>query len=252
MKLAAGFGLTPERIVRWFESKELRVTWSWREMSGEEHKAAFTIAKMMDMELLETVQEKVARAIEDGWSLEQFQRELYPILAQAGWWGEQVITDPNTGLATTVQTGSTARLETIFRTNMQTAYSQGHWEAIQRQKDIAPWLLYDAVDDARTRPEHAALDGFVAQADDPVWNTIAPPSGFNCRCGLLQLDDEELADLGYQPATSAEGITVDEGWDFNPGAARADNLVEVYNDKLTEHPAAPSHSELMEQAGDGP
>ena len=43
------------------------------------------------------------------------------------------------------------RLQNIFRTNLQSAYAVGQWQSIEDNKETAPFLMYDAVEDHRTR-----------------------------------------------------------------------------------------------------
>lgn len=80
------------------------------------------------------------------------------------------------------------------RTEYTTAVGQANmaskWAEIERQKDILPSLRYDAVLDPNTSEICAPLDGIVAPVDDPIWDKVAPLNHFNCRCVLLQTDEE--------------------------------------------------------------
>jgi SPP1 gp7 family putative phage head morphogenesis protein len=61
------------------------------------------------------------------------------------------------------------------------------WKGFESQKDDYD-LVYDAVNDKRTRPEHAAIDGVVEPVDSPFWDTHYPPNGWNCRCTVTQVE----------------------------------------------------------------
>lgn len=61
------------------------------------------------------------------------------------------------------------------------------WKGFESQKDDYD-LVYDAVNDKRTRPEHAAIDGVVEPVDSDFWNTHYPPNGWNCRCTVYQVE----------------------------------------------------------------
>jgi len=157
--------------------------------------------------------------------------------------------DPLTGELKRVTTGTPNRLATIFRTNMQASYAVGAWEQIEAQAEDAPYLMYDAVDDFRTRPAHRAWDNKVLRWDDKWWRTHYPPNGFNCRCSVIQLDDNDLEDMGLSvdkaprnrfedwrnPRTGqTERIPegVDPGFDHNPGQRRMEELRKLQGEKI--------------------
>lgn len=170
-----------------------------------------------------------------GKPFKQWASEISPMLESKGWLGSQ--------------TRPAWRLENIFRTNMQSAYAAGQWEQIQAQAEIAPFLMYDAVDDFRTREEHAARDGTI----QPVtWIGLKrgwyPPCGWSCRCGVIQLSQDDLDDMDlkvsptprlstYEWKNPRTGKTVrvlmgnDPGFDFNPGLSRAQELKNLANEK---------------------
>lgn len=113
------------------------------------------------------------------------------------------------------------RLETIFRNAIQSAYGAGHWRRFEETKDDQPYLMYDAVNDSRTRPSHRALDGIIRPVDDPFWLTHSPPLGHNCRCTLIQLDAEQAEarsrnGRGLNQPETPEMRPDDEGWGRKP------------------------------------
>src|SRR6266576_1437022 len=85
---------------------------------------------------------------------------------------------------------SPARLDLIFRAHVQTAYMAGHWRAFEDNSAERPYLMYSAINDHRTRPAHAAMSGYVAVIDDPIWKQWTPPCGYNCRCSLISLTSD--------------------------------------------------------------
>lgn len=237
--LGVDFNMTPETAFSWFKTKGLNPTWSYKDLAAEEHDAAFTVAKMLDTDMLADVKGAVDQAIENGDTLAEFKKRLEPMLKAKGWWGKDAAGN---------RLGSAWRLETIFRTNIQQAYSVGHWEKIAQQGDKAPWLMYDAVDDNRTRPWHAALDNTIRRFDDPFWRRNYPPNGYNCRCSAIQLSDDELQQYGLSETPIPEIPTkkvkdpftgkvkripasLDYGFDRNPGIARLDYLKRIKAEK---------------------
>ena len=191
---------------------------------------------------------QLALHIADGGTLQSFKQILIPILQAKGWWGKKDVVDDKTGLVNEVQLGSAYRLTTIFRTNLQSSYAAGHWESITEQAEESPYLMYDAVDDHRTRSSHAANDGKVFAVDNSFWNSHYPPNGFNCRCGVIQMDADDLKAYGLSisntttpkmrpwtnPSTGniemlPEGV--DGGFKHNVGKEHHQKLKELLNDK---------------------
>lgn len=115
------------------------------------------------------------------------------------------------------------RLETIFRTNVQAAYSRGRAEQQSRGIRRRPFFMYDAVNDSRTRPAHMAMDGFIARYDDPIWRRWRPPAGYNCRCTVIALTEQQAIDRGYgkQRRPDAEP---DPGFDYDRSVSPDEGL----------------------------
>lgn len=188
----------PEEAIRHFRAKGYRIAFSWLDTDAATHLRAFTVAKAYPLEILTDIRQAVDAAIADGESFSRFRNRLQDTLVKKGWWGQQIVRDPLTGKDRLVQLGSVRRLKTIFNTNIRTAYARGRWERIDRLKDEMPYLRYVSVQDASTRPEHAAWHGTVLPVDDPWWNTHYPPNGWGCRCTVMQLDDDDLQRYGYR------------------------------------------------------
>lgn len=203
--LAALFGREPEDAVAYLESKGIRLTWSWGEMLDEAHARAVTVAKAMRMDIVQDIRRGLLDAIKNGKTLRQFSDELTPALQKQGWWGKQVIVD-GAGNAEMVQLGSPRRLKTIYQTNLQSAYAAGRAQA-QMAADGFPYLQYVAINDASTRPSHAALHGQVFRKDDPIWHSITPPNGYNCRCRTRALSEGQARREGFS-VQSSEGRIV--------------------------------------------
>lgn len=88
-----------------------------------------------------------------------------------------------------------AYADTVYRTNVATAYSDGMFEfaADPEVRDAVAGFIFSATNDSNTRPNHAAADGLRARADDPIWLSLRPPLGFQCRCRLVVLTRAEAA-----------------------------------------------------------
>jgi SPP1 gp7 family putative phage head morphogenesis protein len=194
------FDVKPAQAISYFAAKGLKPTFSYLDMQGSAHDHAFTVAKMMDVDMLGQMRASLDAAMANGTPFKEWADGIIPTLQAGGWWGRKEVVDPLTKQVVVAQLGSPWRLETIFRTNMQAAYAAGAWQEIQAQKEIAPFLMYDAIDDDRTRPMHAAWDKRTLAVDHPWWSTHYPPNGFNCRCGVIQLSKDELDAMGITPS----------------------------------------------------
>ena len=199
MPEAEFLNVPPLEAIRLFRAKGYRPGFDWRDTDALLHLRYFTVAKAMDLDVLEDIRAAVDRSIADGITLETFSKELEPLLQRRGWWGRRRMTDPLTGESRIVQLGSPRRLRTIYDTNLRMAYARGRWERIERVARTAPWLRYVAVLDGKTRPEHLAWHGTVLPWDHPFWATHYPPNGWYCRCGVVQLSEAELEEFGYAP-----------------------------------------------------
>lgn len=242
--LKYAIGLPPEKAIEYFKSKGYTFSWDWHDTWQEAHAKAFTVAKVMRMDILMDIRDMIKKALDEGITFQQFKKELEPRLKAKGWWGKVMVGDEEG--ARQVQLGSPWRLKTIYRTNMQTAYMAGRYQEQMENVDNRPYWQYVAVLDSRTRPAHRALHGKVFRYDDPFWQTHYPPLGFNCRCRVRALSQKDI-DGAKLPVDSAEGritwqdalvskktgevqkvvvyhdpltgekIPTDVGWSYNPG-----------------------------------
>ena len=198
--LASLFRLRPDRAADYLLAKGLKLTGPYWELDGPAHSRLFTVANLAKLDVLQDIKDALQQAIDRGETEQWFQTNLEDVLRAKGWWGKGVVVDPDTLEARVIQQGSLRRLQTIYRTNLQSAYMAGRLRQAQEQADRAPWAQYLAIRDAKTRPGHAALHGQVFRLDSPAWAVIAPPNGYNCRCRARYLSDRELAARGLKPA----------------------------------------------------
>lgn len=190
--------LQPREALAFFRAKGLAQSYDFRDVERDEHARAFTVAKAMSRDVLTDIRDAVDAAIEDGTTLETFKTRLRPLLQARGWWGRQEMADPATGETKRVQLGSPRRLETIFETNLRTAYQAGRWERIQATKAALPFLQYHHTPQRDPRPEHEAWGAqpVILPVDDAWWHVHYPPNGWRCRCWISQLSASTLARRG--------------------------------------------------------
>jgi hypothetical protein len=236
--------LIPAEAVAFFRQKGYAVAFDHRDVAAEEHQAAFTVAKAMQMDLLEAIRGQVDDALVNGTTLATFIKDLKPGLQKAGWWGVQPATDPKTGEVKDVQLGSPRRLKTIYDTNLRTAHAEGQWQRIQDTKDALPYLMYDHTPSAHERKEHAAWDGLVLPVDDPWVAAHFPVKAWGCKCRMVSVTARMAARQGRTIGTAPDTPTytytnkrtgevsqvpagVDPEFNYPPGGRRAsltDNL----------------------------
>lgn len=242
--------LPMEDAIRYWMDKYLLSPGRYAQLSDEAKVRAFAVSGIAKGEELETVFNALQRALKEGTTFEDFKRDAAAVFERRGWTGK-----------------AAWRVETIFRTNIQTAYSVGRYKEMMAVVKDRPYWQYSAVNDSRTRPTHAALNGKVFPADHPFWNTWYPPNGFNCRCGVVSLsqDDVDTEKLPVEtedptggliePVDSVTGnkmparpLMPDQGFDHNPGKAAWETDTLAY-DRSTEWSEALQEIFLADMAG---
>lgn len=225
----------PVEAIGHFRRKGLHVGFDWRDTDASQHLKSFTVAKMMDLDILKDVRTAVQDALEKGTTFEKFMDDLEPLLRRKGWWVKQEVTDPRTGERVLAQLGSPQRLRTIFDVNLRTAYAHGQWQKIERLAEERPYLMYVGILDGRIRPLHRSWHGTILRWDHPWWQTHYPPNGWRCRCAVRQLSEDALERYGLQVSSRApdDGMRewvnrrtrevetvpngIDPGWSHNVG-----------------------------------
>ena len=129
---------------------------------------AFAAARSLTENLTRQVQAAVERLISGGLPPATTEREIYDMGKRDSYkW-------------------TRSYSQVVYRTNISTAYTEARFEQAKDPavREVIGALRFVAQDDERTRANHAAADGTIAIADDPVWNRIRPPLGYQCRCGV--------------------------------------------------------------------
>ena len=188
----------------------------YRALQEEYRVRAFTVAKLAQLDQIVAVKKSIRRALKTGESFEEWQQKSADIFIRAGWKGD-----------------TRYRLDTIFRTNIQTAYNAGRWKQAEAGKKDRPYAMYDAVNDGRARLTHLAQDGKVYPLDSAFWRVWWPPNGFRCRCSAITMTEAEAKAEGLEIRDRASGPNPkeedgkplevgkigppDEGFGANPG-----------------------------------
>lgn len=242
-EFAQAFKLTPAEAVAYLLARNLLTeTYDWYALWQDEHAVQFTVSRLAQHDLLQTIRDAITRSVEGDLSRRDWMRDIQQALVRAGWWGEKVVVDPITGEERTTRFDA-QRLKLIFDTNTRIAYSVGQWERVQRSKHTHPYLRYITMRDEHVRASHAALHNLTLLVEDPFWDYYWPPNGWRCRCRVVAISQRDY-DRGRAPDGSrlvkvapviqmrdwidrrtgevrrvAAGI--DPGFDYNPGKANA-------------------------------
>jgi len=172
--------LTFLEAVRDLTSRAPLEGFNWRQVAEiYQTRQGFALARSADVALTERVQKTIERFMRRGIQL----RNAEKIIAEMGGF-------------------TTAYAETVYRTNLSTAYSAGRFDQASDPEVAAVIGAFEYVtakdsDVRRARKEdagenHLAAEGFIAATTDEIWDTTAPPSGYSCRCTLRMVPREEL------------------------------------------------------------
>ena len=154
------------------------------ELTEDAKGAAYTVARGVSAAAVGAVRDAVARDLISGGGLRDFSRSVGPLLAEAGLAEHQV--------------------ESLYRTQTGLARAAGMQKVLANPivGEEFPYCAYDATHDARTRPDHMALERLgiqgtnIYRTDDPVIRRYWAPWAWNCRCLVRLLSIEDAAAAG--------------------------------------------------------
>lgn len=164
----------------WFLTRRPVLRESAAQTERDARLRAFRVAGITSVNLITEVHQAIDDALRDGTTLDEFKKRVGAKLAEE--WGA-----PNA-----------RRVETIFRTNVQSAYNAGRYAEMTRPAVLAvrPFWKYVAILDGRTTATCAPLNGVIAKHDDDFWKDHFPPLHFNCRSTVVSLSRGETERAG--------------------------------------------------------
>lgn len=239
--------------------RRLDPSFAWQDRYAEDHAQAFTVAKSAGFDILSDIHAGLEAALKEGKTARQFAAELTPFLQAKGWWGRQIVQDPQTGTPQLAQLGSPRRLQMIFDVNMRVSYAAGQWSSVERNKKTRPFLRYvHLVGQENPRLHHRELHNLVLPVDHAFWDTHFAPNGWNCHCtiqSLSQRDVDRLLAEGEPLRFEAPALRttpwrnkrtgevrqipegIDPGWDYNPGKAGHQSALDAAERLIAAPPA---------------
>ena len=218
----------PTAVYEYLKSKKPEIHFDYDEIMHDAHKKAFTVAKMMNLDLLKDTQASLAKAFKEGVGFDEWKKSVKPMLAKKGWLGNIKVKDPKTGEEKEIYVGN-RRLRTIFNTNMRTAYAKARYES--QMQSLGEYFRYTAVLDGRTREAHRKLHGKTLPKTDKFWDTNYPPNGWGCRCKVQVLTEAECVARGIVPLADGSFLpqAAEKDFKYNPG--KVDKTDEILKDK---------------------
>lgn len=187
MKDKVYYGLSEEFVfqeaVEFLKAKKPLPEEIYQELQDDCRARAFSVAGYTSIEILRKFLDALADAAEQGKTKREFQEEMNRFLETQGYKGV-----------------SPWRADVIFRTNLQTAYNAGHYKSMtdETARRLRPYWQYKTAADGHVRESHAAMEGRVYRADDPIWDVWYPPNGFGCRCMVVSLSPAQVRARGLQ------------------------------------------------------
>ena len=159
------------------------------ELDSQARVKAFTVAGVDAEDTLTKIRDVIADNVAKGADYESFKQEVLSAV------------DAGTFL-------SDSHMETVFRTNVQNAFSEGQLNVLQNPlvRSGFPYSAYDSIHDDRARKDHNDLDKLgisgtnVYRNDDPVFQMFRPPWDYNCRCSWTPLTIRQAAEKGIPEA----------------------------------------------------
>lgn len=221
------FKKAPQQNIDFLKSKGLSLSFDYKDLQKEAHQKAFTVAKIMNLDVLSDIQSSLIKAMNEGQSFKKWKNELTPLLQQKGWYGKKEVLNPQTGEVKTTYIGS-RRLRTIFETNMRTSYATGRANNIYGSSN--EYIIYSAILDSRTRIDHRALNGIVKHRNDTFWQKHFPPNGWNCRCYVKSISKKELEKRGLTIDTNEYNLA-DSDFAYDLRFLNKESLENAYYNK---------------------
>jgi len=123
-------------------------------------------------------------------------------------------------------------LENVYRTNIMSSFNAGQFRLLDQPlvRGVLEYWRYRSVNDSRTAPQDAAMDGTIALNDDPIWDVWYPPNHYQCRCTVIAISRNMAERMGLDTPdsyiqtptyTDKDGNTITatplEGFETNTG-----------------------------------
>jgi hypothetical protein len=171
----------PKEAVGWFAARVPFTRAELEELDAEQRSRAFYVSNVAQLRVVADVHKAISRAIAKGTTLDDFKAEVQAKLETE--WGRDI----------------PGRVETIFRTNVQSAYNAGRLEQFEEPavRHLRPFRAWSVIVDGRTTENICLpLRNVQVPADSAFALSHIPPLHYNCRTGIMSLSREDVAEGG--------------------------------------------------------
>lgn len=164
--------------VEYLKKRDVIKKVDYNKLSDKMRFRAFTASRIADGDLLKRINSELIKNVNDGKGLKDFlSLTKTDILNKIGM---------DAG-------GQGWYWETVYRTNVQTAYNTGRMMGFEEDKPLA--LHFVGIEDSRQTDVCHSLSNVIRPYDDPLWEKYIPPLHFGCRSTVRAIyDEDELPD----------------------------------------------------------
>lgn len=170
--------LPPKEAIEIFSRRDVLTREQFDTLIEELRREAFTAANISLDNLEKLLYPAMQDALMEGLTLPEFREQVRDLLL------------------------SNAHTETIFRTNLMSAYNSGHADSFfdPLVSDMIPAFEFTAILDGRTTEICRIMDGRIIYKGEMLSSPIVPPLHFNCRSTVIpiftyQLDESRVTNL---------------------------------------------------------
>ena len=159
----------------------------WKNLESQVRFRAFTVAKLSTVDAIQSVRDKLLRAMQNGQGM-------------AEWW-DRLHADEAVGLSG----AKPWYWETVYRTNIQTNYNAGR--AMQFALTNPEYLEFIGIEDIRQTPICQDRTGTILPATHPFWKSNWPGLHHRCRSSVRAVTKAEMDIMGTKPTGLPENLT---------------------------------------------
>lgn len=183
--------------VEYLKKRDVIKKVDYNKLSDKMRFRAFTASRIADGDLLKRINSELIKNVNDGKGLKDF------------------LSLTKTDILNKVGMGAGGHgwyWETVYRTNVQTAYNTGRMMGFEEDKPLA--LQFVGIEDSRQTDVCHSLSNVIRPYDDPLWEKYIPPLHFGCRSTVRAIYDEDELPKEW---SSLEGIEKPaKGFGTNP------------------------------------